>query len=100
MVRPAIHPGEILADELTELGTTPTELSRQINVPANRITQIIHGRRGITRDTALRLGHWFQTSAQFWINLQAAYDLRLAREQVGQDIERLPARQGAPTPAT
>ena len=100
MVRPAIHPGEILADELTELGTTPTELSRQINVPANRITQIIHGRRGITRDTALRLGHWFQTSAQFWINLQAAYDLRLAREQVGQDIERLPTRQGAPTPAT
>ena len=100
MVRPAIHPGEILADELTELGTTPTELSRQINVPANRITQIIHGRRGITRDTALRLGHWFQTSAQFWINLQAAYDLRLARKQVGQDIERLPTRQGAPTPAT
>ena len=100
MVRPAIHPGEILADELTELGITPTELSRQINVPANRITQIIHGRRGITGDTALRLGHWFQTSAQFWINLQAAYDLRLAREQVGQDIERLPTRQGAPTPAT
>ena len=99
MVRPAIHPGEILADELTELGITPTELSRQINVPANRITQIIHGRRGITGDTALRLGHWFQTSAQFWINLQAAYDLRLAREQVGQDIERLPTRQGAPTPA-
>ena len=99
MVRPAIHPGEILADELTELGITPTELSRQINMPANRITQIIHGRRGITGDTALRLGHWFQTSAQFWINLQAAYDLRLAREQVGQDIERLPTRQGAPTPA-
>ena len=99
MVRPAIHPGEILADELTELGITPTELSRQINVPANRITQIIHGRRGITGDTALRLGHWFQTSAQFWINLQAAYDLRVAREQVGQDIERLPTRHGAPTPA-
>ncbi len=99
MVRPAIHPGEILADELTELGITPTELSRQINMPANRITQIIHGRRGITGDTALRLGHWFQTSAQFWINLQAAYGLRLAREQVGQDIERLPTRHGAPTPA-
>ena len=99
MVRPAIHPGEILADELTELGITPTELSRQINVPANRITQIIHGRRGITGDTALRLGHWFQTSAQFWINLQAAYDLRVAREQVGQDIERLPTCHGAPTPA-
>ena len=56
MPRPAIHPGEILADELTELGVSPTELSRLINVPPNRVTQIIHGRRGITGDTALRLG--------------------------------------------
>ena len=78
MPRPAIHPGEILADELTELGVTPTELSRQINVPPNRVTQIIHGRRGITGDTALRLGHWFGTSAQFWLNLQSAYDIRVA----------------------
>ena len=59
MPRSAIHPGEILADELTELGVTPTELSRQISVPPNRVTQIIHGRRGVTGDTALRLGHWF-----------------------------------------
>jgi antitoxin HigA-1 len=66
MPRPAIHPGEILADELTELGVTPTELSRQINVPPNRVTQISHGRRGVT---ALRLGRWFGTSAQFWLNL-------------------------------
>src|ERR1700687_5243396 len=87
MTRPAIHPGEILADELEELGVTPTELSRQIAVPPNRVTQIIQGKRAITGDTALRLGHWFQTSAQFWLNLQAAYDLRLAAEEVGSEIE-------------
>jgi antitoxin HigA-1 len=70
MPRPAIHPGEILADELAELGVTPTERSRQINVPPNRVTQIIHGNG--TGDTALRLGHWLGTSAQFWLNLQSA----------------------------
>ena len=59
MARAPIHPGEILADELQEIGVTPTELSRQIDVPANRIAQIIHGQRGVTGDTALRLGHWF-----------------------------------------
>src|SRR5580693_9050573 len=92
MPRPAIHPGEILADELTELGVTPTELSRQINVPPNRVTQIIHGRRGITGDTALRLGHWFGTSAQFWLNLQSACDIRVAAEKAGQEIAQLPTR--------
>jgi addiction module HigA family antidote len=98
MTRPAIHPGEILADELKEISITPTELSRQLDVPPNRITQILHGRRSITGDTALRLGHWFQTSAQFWINLQAAYDLRVAQEQAGKDIERLPTRPAGPAP--
>ena len=92
MTRPAIHPGEILADELLELGVTPTELARQLDVPANRITQIIQGKRGITGDTALRLGHWFRTSAQFWLNLQAAYDIRVAEAEVGREIERLPRR--------
>ena len=92
MSRPAIHPGEILADELAELGVTPTELSRQIKVPPNRITQIIRGRRGITGDTALRLGHWFKTSAQFWLNLQSAYDLRVAEQKLGEEIARLPIR--------
>jgi addiction module HigA family antidote len=92
MPRPAIHPGEILADELAELGLTPTALSRQINVPANRVTQIIHGRRGISGDTALRLGHWFKTSAQFWLNLQAAYDIRIAEQKAGKAISRLPTR--------
>jgi len=92
MPRPAIHPGEILADELSELGVTPTELSRQINVPPNRITENIHGRRGITGDTALRLGHWFGTSARFWLNLQSAHDIRVAEKKFGRDIARLPTR--------
>jgi addiction module HigA family antidote len=84
MPRSAIHPGEILADELNELEITPTELSRQLSVPSNRISQIIQGKRAITGDTALRLGHWFQTSAQFWLNLQSAYDLRVATDQIGR----------------
>jgi addiction module HigA family antidote len=58
VTRPAIHPGEILADELEEIGVSPTELARQLAVPANRITQIVQGKRAITGDTALRLGHW------------------------------------------
>ncbi|WP_334147259.1 HigA family addiction module antitoxin [Hyphomicrobium sp.] len=95
MARPPIHPGEILADELLEIGVTPTELSRQINVPTNRVTQIIHGRRGITGDTALRLGHWFGTSAQFWLNLQSAYDIRLAEQKAGKEIAKLPVRGNA-----
>ena len=79
MSRPAMHPGEILADELAELGVTPTPLARQIDVPPNRLSQIIHGRRGISGDTALRLGHWFGTSPQFWLNLQSAWNLRRAQ---------------------
>ncbi len=97
MTRPAIHPGEILADELAEVGITPTELARQINVPPNRVSQIIHGKRAITGDTALRLGHWFRISAEFWLNLQAAYDLRLAEKMAGREIEALPMR---PEPVT
>jgi addiction module HigA family antidote len=89
---PAIHPGEILADELTELKITPTELSRQISVPPNRISQIIQGKRAITGDTALRLGHWFQTSAQFWLNLQSAYDLRVATDAIGREVAALPTK--------
>lgn len=92
MPRPAIHPGEILADELEDIGVTPTELSRQIAVPPNRITQIIQGKRAITGDTALRLGHWFGTSPQFWLNLQAAYDLRIATEEIGGEVAKLPTR--------
>ena len=96
MNRPPIHPGEILADELTEIGITPTELSRQLGVPPNRISQIIAGKRAITGDTALRLGHWFGNSAQFWLNLQAAYELRIAEATVGKEVEALPVRTPAP----
>ncbi len=92
MSRPPIHPGEILADELGEFGITPTELSRQIGVPPNRISQIIQGKRAITGDTALRLGHWFKSSAEFWLNLQTAYDLRVASKEVGRTIAKLPTR--------
>jgi antitoxin HigA-1 len=92
MPRPAIHPGEILADELNELEITPTELSRQISVPPNRISQIIAGKRAITGDTALRLGHWFQTGPQFWLNLQSAYDLRLADNVIGREVATLPTK--------
>ncbi|MBX9943724.1 MAG: HigA family addiction module antidote protein [Reyranella sp.] len=92
MSRPPIHPGEILADELGELGITATELSRQIGVPPNRISQIIQGKRAITGDTALRLGHWFKSSPEFWLNLQTAYDLRVASREVGRTIAKLPTR--------
>ena len=104
MARTPIHPGEILADELEELGVSPTELSRQIRVPANRISQIINGKRSITGDTALRLAHWFGTSPQFWMNLQALYDVRIAEEEAGTEIKTLPPKPeksptGQPPPA-
>ena len=95
MSRPPIHPGEILADELKEIGVTPSALARQMDVPANRISEIIRGRRSITGDTALRLGHWFGTTPQFWINLQTAYDLRVASRHAGAAIEKLPRREQA-----
>ena len=90
--RPAIHPGEILSDELAEIGVPAAELARQIDVPPNRISQIVNGKRSITGDTALRLGHWFGTTAQFWLNLQTNYELRLAAERSGDAIARLPKR--------
>ncbi len=90
-----IHPGEILADELSELGVTAAELARQIDVPANRISQIINGKRSITGDTALRLGHWFGMSPRFWTNLQSAYDLEVAEAEIGKEISRLPKRSAA-----
>jgi addiction module HigA family antidote len=95
MPRTPIHPGEQLAEELRELGVTAAELSRQIDVPVNRITGIINGQRGITADTALRLGHWFGTSPQFWMNLQQQYELRLAEKEVGAQVASLPRRANA-----
>jgi addiction module HigA family antidote len=95
MARTPIHPGEILAVELEELGVKPTELSRQIRVPANRISQIINGKRAVTGDTALRLAHGFGTSPQFWMNLQALYDVRRAEQQAGTEIKALPTKPTA-----
>ena len=80
MARTPIHPGEHLAEELNELGLSAAELARQIEVPVNRITGIINGQRGVTAETALRLGHWLGTSPEFWLNLQTLYELRLAPE--------------------
>ena len=90
MARTPIHPGEHLAEELKELGISATEVARQIEVPVNRITEIINGQRGVTADTALRLGHWFGTSAEYWLNLQKLYELRLARRQIGDRLKKLP----------
>ena len=90
MARTPIHPGEHLAEELTELGMSAAELARQIDVPVNRVTEIINGQRSVTADTALRLGHWFGTSPEFWLNLQKLYELRQAQKEIGEDIEKLP----------
>ena len=90
MALTAIHPGEHLAEELEALDMSAAELARKINVPTNRITQILNGTRAITGDTALRLAHFFGTSAQFWLNLQSLYDLRLAQEKAGKSIKALP----------
>jgi len=86
----AIHPGEHLAEELNELGISAAAFSRQIGVPTNRITQILNGRRSITGDTALRLAHFFGASAEFWLNLQSLYEIRLARQKTGKAIKSLP----------
>lgn len=86
----AIHPGEHLAEELREMGLSAAELSRQIKVPTNRVTQILNGRRSITGDTALRLAHFFGTSAEFWLNLQSLYEIRLAQQKSGAAIKALP----------
>jgi len=87
MMRPAIHPGEILKDELSELGISAAELARILHVPTNRITQILNEKRSITADTALRLGQWFGTGPELWLNLQKSYELRLAQQQIGEEIQ-------------
>lgn len=92
MLMRAVHPGEVLKDELAELEVTPTELARQMDVPPNRVSQIIAGKRSITGDTALRLRHWFGTEPQFWLNLQAQFDVAVAERATGADIRRLPTR--------
>ena len=86
----AIHPGEHLAEELEELGMSTAALARQLDVPTNRVIEILNGRRAITGETALRLAHFFGTTAEFWLNLQSIYDLRIAQKKVGKSIDRLP----------
>jgi addiction module HigA family antidote len=85
-----IHPGEHLAEELKELRMSAAELARNLDVPTNRITSILNGQRAITGDTALRLSHFFGTSAEFWLNLQSLYELRIAQKKIGKSIDALP----------
>ena len=93
MARNAIHPGEHLADAIAALGITAARLARDIQVPANRITGIVHGTRAITADTALRLGRYFGTSAEFWLHLQSIYELRIAEQKIGTSLRSLPRLQ-------
>ena len=90
MALTTIHPGEHLAEELTELGMSAAELARKLDVPTNRITAILNGQRAITGDTALRLAHFFGTSAEFWLNLQSLYELRVAEKKLGKSLKALP----------
>ena len=90
MFRRAVHLGEILKDELAEFDVTPTEFARQIDVPADRVSQIIWGKRSVTGDSALRFGHWFGVDPQFWMNLQSQYDLAVAEGKVGDEVRELP----------
>jgi antitoxin HigA-1 len=96
MARTPIHPGEILSDELDEIGLTAKKLAGVIEVPPNRLYQILAGKRNVTADTALRLGRYFGMSADFWMNLQSAYELDLARKHSGKAIQRIPRRVGRP----
>jgi addiction module HigA family antidote len=92
MPRTPIHPGAILADELKTIDISSAELARTLQVPANRISQIVSGKRSITADTALRLGRYFGTSPEFWMNLQKIYDLDLAVKTLGKALNKIPRR--------
>jgi len=95
MTRIPIHPGEILAVELKEIGISAAQLARTVEVPANRISQIITGKRASCADTALRLARYFGTSPDFWMNLQKIYDLDVARQQLAKALSHIPQRPGA-----
>ena len=98
MARTPIHPGEILGDELEEVGLSAKKLADLIDVPPNRLYQLLAGKRNVTADTALRLSQYFGMSADFWMNLQSAYELDLAREQNGKAIQRIPKRSETTEP--
>ncbi len=85
---PPSHPGETLADELAARGLTANALALKLRVPANRITDIVRGKRAITAETALRLGRYLGTGARFWVDLQASYDLAVAERDLGEVIAR------------
>ena len=85
---PPIHPGEILADEMAELGLSANALARSLDVPANRISEIVGGRRAVSADTALRLAHYFGTTARFWLNLQLSHDLAVTERDDGDAIAK------------
>jgi len=87
----AVHPGEILADELEEFGVTPTAFARQIGVPPNRISRIIAGKRSVSADSALRFGRRFGVEPQFWLNLQSQFDLAVAQARADAEIRAVPA---------
>lgn len=90
MLERVVHPGEILKDELEEMGVSRMAFARQIDVPPNRISQIIAGKRSVTSDTALRFGHWFGVDPLFWLNLQTQFDLVAADRKVGAAVRALP----------
>jgi len=94
MARILIHPGEHLADELKALGMSANQLAKELGVPTNRLTQIIAGKRGISGDTALRLGRWFGTGPEIWMNLQKNYELRLAARQIGDALQKILEHHG------
>lgn len=98
MARRAIHPGEFLADEMAELGLSAAELARRLKVPASRISQIVAGKRSVSADTALRLGRFFGSGPQIWLNLQKAYELDLAQNALGRDLESIAQRPLEPIP--
>ncbi len=91
MAREPIHPGETLREDIEALGMSAAELARRIEIPVNRITQILNGQRAVTGDTALRLGQFFGTSGEFWLNLQKLYELRRAEFEHGARIKLLPS---------
>lgn len=97
MPRTPIHPGEILADELKEIGVSAAELARNLGVPANRISQIVAGKRAISADTALRLARYFGTTPDLWMNLQKTYEIDLARQQAGEALSHIAQRPPAAT---
>jgi addiction module HigA family antidote len=90
MSRTPTHPGAHLAERLAELNMSAAELGRRLAVPTNRITGILNGQRGITGDTALRLGHFFDMPAEHWLNLQTVYELGVAERKLGADLSKLP----------